>query len=115
MSLILGIDLGTTNSLVGVVDSGFPLLLADTQGSRITPSAVAFAISIAPGMEAAFAPARIAAQAAAQQAAEGRKVMVSLTSDKTAAATGQAAAQGQAAVSPLCPSTTWRCCASSAA
>jgi molecular chaperone DnaK len=38
--LILGIDLGTTNSLVGVVDSGFPLLLADEQGSRLTPSAV---------------------------------------------------------------------------
>ena len=27
--LIIGIDLGTTNSLVGVVDSGFPILLAD--------------------------------------------------------------------------------------
>jgi molecular chaperone DnaK len=38
--MILGIDLGTTNSLVGVVDSGFPILLADTDGSRITPSAV---------------------------------------------------------------------------
>lgn len=37
---ILGIDLGTTNSLVGVVDSGFPILLADGEGSRITPSAV---------------------------------------------------------------------------
>jgi len=39
---ILGIDLGTTNSLVGVVDSGFPILLADENGSRITPSAVYF-------------------------------------------------------------------------
>ena len=29
---ILGIDLGTTNSLVGVVDSGFPILLADSEG-----------------------------------------------------------------------------------
>ncbi len=38
--LILGIDLGTTNSLVGVVDSGFPILLADENGSRLTPSAV---------------------------------------------------------------------------
>lgn len=38
--LILGIDLGTTNSLVGVVDSGFPILLADKEGSRLTPSAV---------------------------------------------------------------------------
>ncbi len=37
---ILGIDLGTTNSLVGVVDSGFPILLADSDGHRITPSAV---------------------------------------------------------------------------
>ncbi len=39
---ILGIDLGTTNSLVGVVDSGFPILLADAEGSRSTPSAVAY-------------------------------------------------------------------------
>ena len=38
--LILGIDLGTTNSAVGVVDSGFPILLADEDGRRITPSAV---------------------------------------------------------------------------
>jgi molecular chaperone DnaK len=40
---ILGIDLGTTNSLVGVVDSGFPILLADENGSRSTPSAVCIA------------------------------------------------------------------------
>ncbi|MGI9240237.1 MAG: Hsp70 family protein, partial [Verrucomicrobiales bacterium] len=39
---ILGIDLGTTNSLVGVVDSGFPILLADENGRRLTPSAVYF-------------------------------------------------------------------------
>ncbi|PAW70531.1 MAG: molecular chaperone DnaK [Verrucomicrobiia bacterium Tous-C5FEB] len=38
--LVLGIDLGTTNSAVGVVDSGFPVLLADSDGHRITPSAV---------------------------------------------------------------------------
>ncbi|MEM0970134.1 MAG: Hsp70 family protein, partial [Verrucomicrobiota bacterium] len=38
---ILGIDLGTTHSLVGIVDSGFPILLADAEGQRITPSAVA--------------------------------------------------------------------------
>jgi molecular chaperone DnaK len=37
---ILGIDLGTTNSLVGVVDSGFPILLADVHGQRSTPSVV---------------------------------------------------------------------------
>jgi len=38
--IILGIDLGTTNSAVGVVDSGFPILLANEEGKRITPSAV---------------------------------------------------------------------------
>jgi ATP-binding protein involved in chromosome partitioning len=69
----------------------------------VTPSAVAFAISIAPGMEAAFGPARAAAQAAAEKAAEGRKVMVSLTSDKTAAATGQAAAHGRPGPAPKSP------------
>uniref|UniRef100_UPI0037852D2D Hsp70 family protein n=1 Tax=Prosthecobacter sp. TaxID=1965333 RepID=UPI0037852D2D len=43
MAPILGIDLGTTNSLVGVVDCGFPILLADEHGSRSTPSAVCIA------------------------------------------------------------------------
>lgn len=38
--MILGIDLGTTHSAVGVVDSGFPILLADEEGKRIIPSAV---------------------------------------------------------------------------
>jgi len=37
---ILGIDLGTTNSLVGVVDSGFPILLANNEARRSTPSVV---------------------------------------------------------------------------
>ena len=37
---ILGIDLGTTHSAVGIVDSGFPILLANEDGRRITPSAV---------------------------------------------------------------------------
>jgi len=60
----------------------------------VTSHAVAFAISVAPGMEAAFGPAREAAQRAAEAVAEGRKVMVSLTSDR-APATGQAAATGR--------------------
>ncbi|MFK7850335.1 MAG: Hsp70 family protein [Akkermansiaceae bacterium] len=38
--MIVGIDLGTTHSAVGVVDSGFPILLADEEGKRILPSAV---------------------------------------------------------------------------
>ncbi|HWY76841.1 MAG TPA: Hsp70 family protein [Verrucomicrobiae bacterium] len=42
MSKIVGIDLGTTNSLVAVVDSGIPLVLADDDGQRLTPSVVHF-------------------------------------------------------------------------
>ena len=38
--VIIGIDLGTTQSAVAVVDSGFPILLADEQGKTLVPSAV---------------------------------------------------------------------------
>ncbi|HVE15568.1 MAG TPA: Hsp70 family protein [Chthoniobacterales bacterium] len=40
--MIVGIDLGTTNSLIGAMESGFPILCADEDGRRLTPSAVAF-------------------------------------------------------------------------
>jgi molecular chaperone DnaK len=40
MSDIVGIDLGTTNSLVGVMDAGFPILIANENGERLTPSVV---------------------------------------------------------------------------
>ena len=40
MSRIVGIDLGTTNSLVAAVDSGIPLVIADSNGRRLTPSVV---------------------------------------------------------------------------
>ena len=56
----------------------------------VTTGAVAFAIAVAPGMEAAFGPARANAQLAAEKVAEGRKVMVSLTSDRAQAAQGHA-------------------------
>ncbi|HTL56593.1 MAG TPA: Hsp70 family protein [Candidatus Limnocylindrales bacterium] len=39
---IVGIDLGTTNSLVATVDSGIPLVIADREGRRLTPSVVHF-------------------------------------------------------------------------
>ncbi len=39
---IVGIDLGTTNSLIGVMEAGFPILLADGNGARLTPSVVHF-------------------------------------------------------------------------
>ena len=42
MSKIVGIDLGTTNSLVATVDSGIPLVIADEHGQRLTPSVVHF-------------------------------------------------------------------------
>jgi ATP-binding protein involved in chromosome partitioning len=47
----------------------------------VTKGAVAAAISIAPGMEAAFGPARAEAQRLAEAVAGGRKVMISLTAD----------------------------------
>jgi molecular chaperone DnaK len=40
--MIVGIDLGTTNSLIGAMDSGIPILFADPMGRRLTPSAVYF-------------------------------------------------------------------------
>ncbi|MEO8043930.1 MAG: molecular chaperone DnaK, partial [Spartobacteria bacterium] len=46
--MIVGIDLGTTNSLIGVMEAGFPILLADTNGARLTPSVVHFPESGAP-------------------------------------------------------------------
>ena len=43
MSKILGIDLGTTNSCVAIVEATVPRVLANREGSRTTPSIVAFA------------------------------------------------------------------------
>jgi molecular chaperone DnaK len=40
MGPIAGIDLGTTHSLIGVMDAGFPVLIANREGKRITPSVV---------------------------------------------------------------------------
>ncbi|MCW5765104.1 MAG: molecular chaperone DnaK [Phycisphaeraceae bacterium] len=42
MSKIIGIDLGTTNSVVSIMEGGQPKVLINTSGSRITPSVVAF-------------------------------------------------------------------------
>ena len=42
MDDIVGIDLGTTNSAIGIVEAGFPILLADANGARLTPSVVHF-------------------------------------------------------------------------
>ena len=42
MSKVIGIDLGTTNSVVSVLEGGEPTVITNPEGSRITPSVVGF-------------------------------------------------------------------------
>ncbi len=42
MSKVIGIDLGTTNSVVAVMEGGEPVVISNAEGSRLTPSVVGF-------------------------------------------------------------------------
>jgi ATP-binding protein involved in chromosome partitioning len=61
----------------------------------VTTGAVAFAIAVAPGMEAAFGPAREAAIAAAKAVAGSRKIMVTITGGKPPAKAGPTFSHGK--------------------
>ncbi len=77
MSPIVGIDLGTTNSLIGAMDAGFPILLADADGERLTPSVVYFPQSGEPLVGRAAARMRAVDPAATVYSAKrfiGRRV-----------------------------------------
>ena len=76
MSKIIGIDLGTTNSCVAVLEGGEPVVIANAEGNRTTPSVVAFSKT----------GERMVGQVAKRQAVTNTWVKI-ITSPSTARAT----------------------------
>jgi len=101
MSKIVGIDLGTTNSLVATVDSGIPYVIADAEGRRLTPSVVHWAAADAEPLvgtaanrvrvlkpaETVYSVKRFIGRRAAEIAAEEKSVSYPLNTEGAGAVT----------------------------
>ncbi|HEY5952862.1 MAG TPA: Hsp70 family protein [Terrimicrobiaceae bacterium] len=80
--MIVGIDLGTTNSLIGVMEAGVPVLFSDEAGRRLTPSVVYFpghgdpvvGYEALPCEEAIFSVKRLMGRKVGEREAEGRGI-----------------------------------------
>ena len=59
MGKIIGIDLGTTNSVVAVMEGGEPTVIASAEGGRTVPSVVAFTNQVCPSPGTTIAPSMV--------------------------------------------------------